>query len=285
MIPYYFREALRSIRQHRGLALTAVLSLTGALVLCGVFLLLTHNAEVAMQLIGDRREMVIYLRDGVTPSQRDLLIGRLHDLYGTVTYVSKQQAWDEFSQSVGDPELLEAVGENPLPASLRVKLRPELLNAASMEAVSKQVSDFPEVEDVRYGAEWVRRLESLNRSLRLGAVAAGAVVAVAIVFLLYTTLRMMVMARRPLVEIMSRLGASDRFIATPFVIEATLVAGAAALIALGLLFAAQRVIASQLVSVQFLPWTWALGFFAATVALAWLAAQLALARVLRAVGP
>ncbi len=282
---FYLREAFRSLRQHGSLALNAVLSLTGALLLCGVFLLLTHNAEIAMRLIGDRREMVIYLKDGVTPSQRDLLIGRLHDLYGTVTYVSKQQAWDEFSQSVGDPQLLDAVGENPLPASLRVKLRPELLNAASMEAVSKQVSEFPEVEDVRYGAEWVRRLEDLNRSLRMGAIAAGIVVAIAIVFLMYTTLRLMVIARRHLVEIMSRLGASDRFIATPFVLEAILVAAAAALLALGLLYAAQQAVATRLLGVSFLPWTWTIAFFGATVALAWLAAQLALARVLRAVGP
>lgn len=282
---FYLREAFRSMRQHGSLALNAVLSLTGALLLCGVFLLLTHNAEIAMRLIGDRREMVIYLKDGVTPSQRDLLIGRLHDLYGTVTYVSKQQAWDEFSQSVGDPQLLDAVGENPLPASLRVKLRPELLNAASMEAVSKQVSEFPEVEDVRYGAEWVRRLEDLNRSLRMGAIAAGVVVAIAIVFLMYTTLRLMVIARRHLVEIMSRLGASDRFIATPFVIEAILVASTAALLALGLLYAAQQAVATRLLGVSFLPWTWTIAFFGATVALAWIAAQLALVRVLRAVGP
>ena len=282
---FYLREAFRSMRHHGSLAVNAVLSITGALLLCGVFLLLTHNAEVAMQLIGDRREMVIYLRDNVTPSQRDLLVGRLHDLYGEVTYVSKQQAWNEFSQSVGDPQLLEAVGDNPLPASLRVKLRPELLNAASMEAVSKQVSEFPEVEDVRYGAEWVRRLEDIDHSLRMGAVAAGIVVAIAIVFLMYTTLRLMVIARRHLVEIMSRLGASDRFIATPFIIEAVILAAVAALLSLGLLYAAQQAVSARLLSVSFLPWTWAAGFFGATVALAWLAAHLALARVLRAVGP
>lgn len=282
---FYLREALRSIRQHGGLALTAVLSITGALLLCGVFLLLTHNAENAMRLIGDRREMIIYLRDGVTPSQRDLLTGRLHDLYGQVEYVSKQQAWSEFAQAVGDPELLEAVGENPLPASLRVKLRPELLTADAMESVARQVAEFPEVEDVRYGAEWVRRLEELGGALRFGALAAGVVVGLAIVFLMYNTLRLMVLARRQQVEIMSRLGASDRFISTPFVIEASLVAGVAALIALALLFAAAQAVAGRLLGVTFIPWSWAAGFFGATVALAWLAAQLALARVLRAVGP
>jgi hypothetical protein len=32
----------------------------------------------------------------VLRADRDLLVGRLHDLYGEVAYVSKQQAWDEF---------------------------------------------------------------------------------------------------------------------------------------------------------------------------------------------
>ena len=138
---------------------------------------------------------------------------------------------------------------------------------------------------MRYGAEWVRRLEELSGALRFGAVAAGVVVALAIVFLLYNTLRLMVQARRQQVEIMSRLGASDRFISAPFVIEASLVAGVAALIALGLLFAAQQAVAGRLLGVTFMPWTWAVAFFAATIALAWIAAQLALSRVLRAVGP
>jgi cell division transport system permease protein len=285
MYGFYFREAWRSLRHHRGLAFTTVLALTGALLLCGVLLLLTHNAQTALRAIGDRREMVIYLRDGVTPSQRDLLVGRLHDLYGEVAYISKQQAWDEFSQSVGDPQLLEAVGENPLPASLRVRLREDLLNAPAMEAVSRQVGEFPEVEDVRYGAEWVRRLDQLNAGLQLGAIGTGLVVALAVLFVMYNTLRLTVLARRHQVEIMSRLGASDRFIAAPFVIEAALVAAIAAVIALGLLFGVEQALAARILGVGFLPWTWTLAFFGATVALAWLAAQLALARVLRAVGP
>ena len=285
MYVFFVRETFRSIRQHRGLTFTAVLSLTGALVLSGLFLLLTHNAEIGLQVLGDRREMVVYLRDNVSASERDMLLGRLHDLYGEATYVSKQQAWDEFSRSVGDPELLEAVGDNPLPASIRVKLRPELLNATAMDAVSKQVGELPEVEDVRYGAEWVRRLDDLTDSLKLAALVVGTVAALAILFVMYNTLRLTVLARRQQVEIMSRLGASDRFIATPFIIEAAMVAALAALIALGLLYGAQQALAQRVLGIGFLPLSWTLSFFGATVALAWLAAQLALARVLRAVGP
>jgi len=282
---FFFREAWRSFKQHRGLGITAILSLTAALTLSGLFLLLTYNADNALQWIGDRREMVIYLKDDVSDERREALIQSLERLYGAVTFVSREQAWKEFEEQIGDPALLDAVETNPLPASLRVRLRPELLNFAAMDEAARQVSQFPEVEDVRYGAEWVQRLDQLGASLKRGALTVGVLVALAIVFVLYNTIRLTVLARRPQVEIMSRLGASDRFIAMPFVIEVVFEAGLAAILGLGVLFGFRHAAASLVTGIAFLPPVWALAFLAAAVALAWLAALLALSRVLRAVGP
>ena len=282
---YHWREAWRSFLHHRGLAYTAILSLTAALMLSGLFLLFAHNAQMALTFLGDRREMVAYLRDDVTPSQLDSLKTRLQQLYGQVTYVTKDQAWKEFSQQVGDPALLQQVDQNPLPASLRVRLKPELLNFPAMEQTSRQLKQFPEVEDVRYGGEWVRRLDELTATFETGALAAGIVVALAIVFVVHNTLRLTVLARRAQVEIMSRLGASDRFIAMPFVIEATLQALVAALLALGILWLLHRAVLLQVVNVVFLSGGWCLAFVGAAVVLAWISSLVAVSRVLRAVGP
>jgi cell division transport system permease protein len=285
MALYHWREAWRQFTHHRGLATTAVLALTATLTLAGLFLLLSWNAESALRMIGDRREMVVYLRDEVDATSRDALVARLRDLFGSVTYVSKEQAWDELVQQIGDRELLEAVDENPLPASLRVRLRPELLNAPAMDEAARQVKAFPEVEDVRYGAEWVRRLDDLTAGLHRGSMAVGIVVAVSFVFVLYNLVRLIVLTRRRDLEIMLRLGASDRFIATPFLIEALLVALLASGLALLALFALQSGLAARVPGIVFLPWTWAAAFVAATVLLAWATAALALSRVLRSVGP
>jgi cell division protein FtsX len=238
---FYFREAWRSFKHHRGLAYTAVLSLTGALTLSGVFLMFTHNAEISMALVGERREMVVYLNDDVSDEDRDALMAR-------------------------------------------IKLRPELLNYPAMEEASRQISEFPEVEDVRYGGEWVRRLDEIGIGLKRGAIAVGLVVALAILFVMYNTIRLTVLARRSQVLIMSRLGASDAFIAMPFVIEAVMQAALAALLALGAVFGFQQAFISQVVHVSFLPWTWALVFLGVTAALASLAAGLSLSRVIRKVG-
>jgi cell division transport system permease protein len=281
---FFLKEAVRSFRHHRGLATTAIISLTSALVLSGMFLLVAHNAGLALHTVGDRREMVVYLNDSVSPDQVEALSRQFESSYGIVSYVSKDQAWTEFSEEIEDPALLEAVEGNPLPASLRIKLKPELLTATAMEEAAKHIAEIPEVEDVVYGGEWVRRLDELTRNLQWAAIVAGVLIGLAVVFMMYNTIRLSVLARRLQVEIMSRLGATDGFIVTPFVFEAIFEAGVAAIAALALVFGIQQGISAQVVPVAFLPWTWALGFLAANLMLAWLAASLALNRVLRAIG-
>ncbi len=281
---YFFREAWRSFRAHRGLASTAIFSMTAALALAGVFLLLSFNARQALRDIGDRREMVLYLKDEVSDADVQTLTEKIRQLYGTPTFVSRAAAWEEFSQQVGDPDLLKSVDTNPLPASLHVKLKPELLNFAAMESTAKQVVQFPEVEDVRYGAAYVQRLDALNAGAQRAAVAAGILVALALVFVLYNTLRLTVLARRPQVETMTKLGASDRFIATPFMIEAVLETLLSAILALGLVYALQQAVVTRLTGVLFLPWEWALAFVGAALLLAWVASAFALGRILRSFG-
>lgn len=285
MFLFYLREAWRSMNKHRGIVLASILSLSSALTLWALFLLLAHNVQWALELLGDRREMVVYLKDDVSPSVRDSLVGRLHTLYGSVTYVSKGQAWEELKQQIGDQSLLDAVGQNPLPASLRVRLKPELLHYSTMREAANQVSQFPEVEDVRFGDEWVRRLDQMGSTFEKGAVAVGIVVGLAIVFMVYNTIRLTVVARRNQVEIMSRLGGSDGFIATPFILEAMFEALVAALLALGILFVLQQAVVARVVSIVFLSPAWMAAFVGVAVLLAWVASSLALTRVLRQIGP
>jgi cell division transport system permease protein len=128
-----------------------------------------------------------------------------------------------------------------LPASLRIHLKPELLNYAAMASTAKQLQQFPEVEDVRFGGDWIKRLDAVTSGLLQGAVIVGLIVLLAMMFVLHNTIRLSVMARRAQVEIMSRLGATDRFIATPFVLEALLQAFIAAVLAQAKRFSTETV--------------------------------------------
>jgi cell division transport system permease protein len=209
---------------------------------------------------------------------------KVRQYFGEPTYVDRKQAWQELSDQIGDPDLLSGVEDNPLPASIRVRLKPELLGFAAMEQAAQQVLEFPEVEDVRYGAEYVRRLDRFSAGVRVATWAVGAVVALAMALVLFNTLRLTVMARRHQVEVMLRLGASDRFIATPYVYEAMMHMTMAAVVSLLLVFALQQVVAYRLDGVTFLPWTTSLAFIGGALVVAWVASAAALSRILRNIG-
>ena len=83
---------------------------------------------------------------------------------------------------------------------------------------------------------------------------------------------------------MIKLGASDGFVATPFVFEALLETLAAVLVALALVFGLQQALAQRLDGVTFLPIEWTLSFVGGALVLAWLASVAALGRILRTVG-
>ena len=86
---WFIAEAWRSLWHHRSMTLTALASLTGALLVFGLFLLLTANARVAISSLGDRREVVVYLRDSAPREEVQTLVDKMAALYGQATLVTR----------------------------------------------------------------------------------------------------------------------------------------------------------------------------------------------------
>src|SRR5262249_43805026 len=164
-LSYLFREAWRGLWHHRSLTFTAFLALVGALLVPCVFLVVFVNALSAVHQLGDRREMVVFLEDGIPDTTKQDVERRLALVARQITFVSKDEAWDEMAKELGGDELLRAVNENPLPASFRVKLRPGYLHYAAMDSISQAISQAAGVEEVQYGGQWIRRLDQFLQTL------------------------------------------------------------------------------------------------------------------------
>ena len=278
---YFITEAWRGMWHHRSLTFTSIASVAGALLTIGIFLLFTANAQRALSTLGDRREVVVYLRDSASLEETTALVSRMNALYGPATFVTKEEAWDEFSRELGGDELLKAVGENPLPASIRLKLRPEFLNFASMERIADTLAGEPAVEEVRFGGEWVRRLDQFADGLTRMNLAVGILVALGVLLVIANTIRLTVVARRELLQIMALVGASPGFLRAPLLVEGVLVAAMAAVLALAVLAGAWSALDGRPIALVFLPWRWALAFVGAAATLGLFGSLLALVTVSR----
>lgn len=103
------------------------------------------------------------------------------------------------------------------------------------------LEDRPGLEDVRFDADWVERLEELLRVARWGGSGLALIVFAAVVFVMASVLRLAVYARRDEIEIMLLVGATPAFVRGPFLVAGVgqgLIASVSALI---LVEAARRV--------------------------------------------
>ena len=265
-LQYSLDEALASLwrGRHSGLLSTATIAL--ALFVLGAFLLVTTNLDRLGAEWSRSAELSVYLTDDVTLDQRRAIEGALApgDLIASREYVSKSNALLRFKQTFGDlASTLDGLGDNPLPASIEVRLRPEVGASASVDALSTRLRGMPGVTDVRYDRQWLNRLLTVVGVIRGVGVALAAILTFAAALTVANVVRLGLYTRRDELEIMQLVGAPQAYIRGPFVMEGVLQGGLGALIALillGVLFFALRArylaplaSALSLTSLQFLP--------------------------------
>jgi cell division transport system permease protein len=282
---YLTAEGFRGMRRHRGLTLTAVVTMTASLLVLGVFLLTSYNLRRAIQELESRKEVVVYLRDGMTPEDYHLFENRIemHPAVAAVQFVSREEAWDQFSKTLEVEGLLETLGTNPLPDSYRLELKPEARDAATLTAMAEEVEKWDEVEEVLAGGEWVGRLDRFSRNVLLFTAAIGFAVGLSILAIVSNTVRLTVVARQDLIHIMRVVGASEGFIRVPFLSEGILQAFLAGLLSLGGLYVGTRLLAGHLEGVAFLSPLWCSAFLALAMILGLLGSALSVRHVLHQV--
>lgn len=236
---YYIAEAFRGLRANSVVNLLAVGTISMAVLIVGFFLLLFVNLRGPINALRDRLEMSVYLRDGLTETERDYLLSRIKSEPGvkSVTYLSKSEALELFKKEMkGHEALIEGIGENPLPASYEIALNPQYVSAGRIEALARRISTLPGVEDVSYGREGAKFLAGLFDVIKYGGTAVAVLLGVAVVFIISNSVRLALYSRGQEIELMQWIGATRGFIQGPFLIEGMLLAVLGASIALGILF-------------------------------------------------
>ncbi|MDA8096086.1 MAG: ABC transporter permease [Desulforudis sp.] len=217
---YCLRQTLLSIARNFWLATASAAMITVSLLILGSFALVALNAGQFLNQVESEIEINVFLRD--TAQINDL--GReIRALPGVerVSYIAKEQALDEMRESLGERRdiLVGLEEDNPLPNSYRVRTA----NAEVVPAVAGAIEEMRGVEKVRYGQGYVEKLIMITRWVNAAALFAAGLLALAAVFLIMTTIRFSVMARRDEVEIMKYMGASNWFVRFPFLLEGMVV--------------------------------------------------------------
>ncbi|MEK9500616.1 cell division protein FtsX [Gaopeijia maritima] len=283
---YAIREALAGFRRAPVLTGLAAGMVGLALFVVGLFGLVTHNLQVALDQIEARVEVVAYLHDDASAAEIEGAVLELRDQpeVSNVLYVSKDSALARARRDLQDfEEVFRGLESNPLPASLEVRLEDGSRGPETVELIASIAEVLPVVEDVQYGREWVDRLDTLRDVAGAASLALGLAFALVAALMIGTALRIAIFARRDEIYVMRLVGARDGFIRRPFVLEGFLTGLAGGLVAILLTAIAHRVVSQFLFDVVWLPFWWLAGGLLAGGVLGGLASIQAVRRHLREV--
>jgi len=246
---YIFEDALTNIRRSGWGGLASIGTIAVSFIIVGIFLIITGNLGALVSEWREQFQVTIFLEDGITAEQLTLLKKRIQSERAVkgMTYTSKAEALQQFKRELqGKESLLEGLGENPIPASLQLRIHEGYQTPESLKQLTGSLSRVEGVEDVMYGQEWVDRLSAVIRLLRLLGLSVGLALGMASLLIVSNTIRLTVYSRSEEIEIMRLVGASRIHIRAPFLLEGMIQGIMGAGLALLLLFAAYRATLWQL---------------------------------------
>jgi cell division transport system permease protein len=232
-------RGLRGARRNPLVQLVAVGTIALALLLVGTLELLAKNVRHLASSWGADVQMTVYLDDGLPTGRAEQIAEALRKLPGVsaVHNVEPHQAWLRLRRSLaGRADLLDGIEEGFLPASLEVALEPGVAEVIRAHPTFEKLRHLAGVDEVELVGDWAARLHKLEAGIRNTALTVGLLVLLACLYVVGSNIRLGVFARRDEIEILKLVGATDRYVKAPFLVEGALQGALGAALAGGLLF-------------------------------------------------
>jgi cell division transport system permease protein len=228
----------QNFRRNLGVSLAGVFTMGLILFLVGGALLFTHSVNSVLQAQQAKASRIkIYLSDNASLASIANFQTRLQTdpRVLSVTFENKDQAAKEAAQDPDIQQALNALGSNPLPASLNLNVR-QLTDLAQFDSVARNTPIVDKTTATDYNPDVIGKLHTVINVIQLvGGIIALILLVISIVIIM-NTIRTAVYARRTEIEIMKLVGATDWFVRWPFILEGILGGVLAAVFSGGIVF-------------------------------------------------
>jgi cell division transport system permease protein len=180
--------------------------------------LLHKNAQSVSGAWNNAAEITLFLRKDVSEHAQQNFVKRvgLYPEVADVSYVSSQQALQEFKVISGFGNALDYLDDNPLPPVVLVSPGDSHNSPERAKALLDKLEAENEVEMGKLDIAWLERLNSIVALLRDAFSALAILLMLSVILIVGNTIRLNILNRREEIEVMKLVGATDSFIQRPF---------------------------------------------------------------------
>jgi len=213
------RDVGKDVMRHRGQHALAILTLASGLLLAGGGLLAVESLDRWVRRVESLAKVTVFAAEGSHLEEAQAMLNR-DPRFREVRRVPSQEGTQRFLASTREAGLiLDSLGGEPIPDSLELTLRPDLLASRKAIEVGESLRKIPGVGDVVVDQQRLESLQSTVRLVRRALSSLGLMLLVAAGFSTGNVIRMSVLARAEEISIMRLVGATESFIRTPLLVE------------------------------------------------------------------
>jgi len=240
-IIYLFHEGIRNLWRHKLTAVTAIGSVFFSLLIIGTFILVHQNSHQLIDYIRSKYKIEVFFENHVTNEDAQLIVDKIKELDGvqSIALITKDDAIKIYQEQFNE-NLIEILGYNPLPNSAVINIEKHGNTEVDVGPLITDLEKIPNIDEVVYEGTLIRRVEYFyNITVRIiSYIAIGLLVITIIV--ISNTIKLSIYAKQDLIQNLKSIGATKRFIRTPFIIEGILEGIIGTILAIAVLFIAIR---------------------------------------------
>jgi cell division transport system permease protein len=228
-------SALHNLYRNLALSLITTSTITVMFTICISMLLVLLNLSAFMETWADQLQIIVYFEMQAEPEEMERVQQELASRPEVehITYVSPAEALTLLQGSLdGQNGILQGLPNNPLPASLEMKLKKPYLTTEAVEKFAESITRAPPIDDIEYGQRWLEKFTAFFELARLTGLVLGVFLIIFTYSIIANTIRLMVYSRRDEIEIMKLIGATSLMIKFPFWLEGALQGACGAAVAL-----------------------------------------------------
>ena len=238
-IIFFIRQSLRGLFMNSIMSITSVFILTSCLLLTGSSVLLIINADLNLKRLDSLNKIVFFIdKDHESEEALAKIQAEIDALANTKSwrFISKEEAFENLREqyesfaSVFDSSrglLADVIRDNPLRHTIEIEYK-DINDVGTLVYQLNTIEGRAKINNQVETAELVRNIQNIIMLVMLGFLA---ILFIVPVFIILSTVRLSVHARRQEIIIMRYIGATNFFILFPFLLEGIIIGVVSAVIA------------------------------------------------------
>lgn len=243
---YLIKEGYENLKKHGPKTFSTMLIICATMLVLGIFIILFTNVNKNVETVKVEQGIQAFIEDTATDADIEYIKDAIKkiDGVGEIRYISKDEAYEDAKNVFKDQEyFLEGLDKVQIfPASYVVKFA----DIEKADNIKSQIEKIDGIYKVKYNSSTINAVISISKIANIFLLGIGVVLLVVSIFIISNTIKLAVYSNKREIFIMRYIGATNKFIKKPFVIEGAIMGIVSALISFMLISIAYVVIYARI---------------------------------------